>query len=263
MKTMLFGPIGRMQAIPYPESGMGWEFGADTEVTDLLSGGRHIYEAPTPFKSFGMQWKNGTANLQPIVDIFNKVYGPGPYYLTDPNFKSGNVLPARWASSYLLRHIVNGWCAPKAVASSTALAGEAVVFTNLGQFTDAGETLIVPAVPDEPFRLKVWGARTGIGSVRVYEQDGLDWELVATAIPVEGGSEEIVVNSTAVKLALFCPNGSTLTLDHINLNVGAGITDRKPGIGVGAVKFTSNLSGNIQTKAFDRIGLSLDLTEIE
>jgi hypothetical protein len=53
-----------------------------------------------------------------------------------------------------------------------------------------------------------------------------------------------------------------LTLDHLNLTTATEPV-RKPGIGVGAVSFTGSLSGNIETKRFDRIGLSLDLVEVE
>lgn len=272
-KTMLFGPLGRMQAIPYPEAGMGWDFNRDIEETALLSGGRHVYEAPTSYKRFKLQYKGGTAGLQNIVDIYNGVYGRGPYYLLDFNFAGGNLLPARWASPYILKHIVGGWCAPLLAPSASALAGEAVTFTNLGQFAAEGESQIVATFPGQPAYLHLWGARTGTASVQSSVLDAAtgEWSAPVNHVPSATPGQSVIISAadgtantySAIRLQLVCPSGSTLTLDHINLSTVSGESTRKPGLGVGAVSFTTSLSGNIETKRFDRIGLSLDLVEVE
>jgi hypothetical protein len=269
---MLFGPLGRMQAIPYPEAGMGWDFNRGIEETELLDGGMHVYEAPTTYKRYKLQYKGGTAGLQPLVDIYNGVYGKGPYYLVDFNFTAGNFLPARWASAYQLKHIVGGWCAPLLAPSATALAGEAVTFTNLGQFAAEGESLVVAAIPGQPAYLRLWGSRTGAGAVTVslLEAATGQWTTPVSCVPGATPGQVVVISAaegaantySAIRLQLVCPTGSTLTLDHLNLTTATEPV-RKPGIGVGAVSFTGSLSGNIETKRFDRIGLSLDLVEVE
>lgn len=273
MKTMLFGPLGRMLPIPYPESGMGWDHNRDTEVTTLVSGGRHVYEAPTPFKSFKLEYKAGTADLQNLVDIFTGAYGTGPYYLVDFNYSAGNILPTRWASAGMLRHVAGSWGAPVGVPSSVALTGEASVFSNLGQFPDTGISQIVATVPGAPAYLRLWGTRTGSASVRTSVLDAVTnvWSSPVNHVPSASPGSVAVISAadgeantySAIKLELYVPSGSTLTLDHINLTGSTGDSSRQPGRGVGAVSFTENLSGNIQTKRFDRIGLSLDLVEVE
>lgn len=270
MKTMLFGPIGNMQAVPYPEQGMAWDHNRDTEVTELLSGGRHVYEAPTPYKSFSLSYKGGTQGLQPLIDLRTGVYGPGPFYLIDFNFTAGNVLPTRWASAYMLKHIADGWCAPEVIESTTALAGRASVFTNYGQFPTLGESLILPVIPGKGYWLRAWGDRTGSAVLRVSARHSATgaWSVIGNYVPTTGGTQELqVVGASsvyhAVKLEIVCPANSTITFDHINLLTEAGTAIRKPGLGVGAVKFSSGISGNIVSKRFDRIGLSLDLTETE
>ena len=271
MTTMLFGPLGRMQPIPYPESGMGWDSTRDNEVTNLLSGGRHVYEAPTPFKSYKLQYKGGTAGLQNLVDIYNGVYGKGPYYALDFNFTDGNLLPTRWASSYMLGHVAGSWCSPEVGPSATALAGEQVTFTNVGQFPASGISQIVATVPGQPAYLHLWGARTGSGAVEVsllQASNGL-WTTPVACVPGATPSQvEVIAPSegddySAIRLQLVCPVGSSLTLDHINLSTVSGENTRKPGLGVGGLSFVSSLAGNIVTKRFDRIGLSLDLVEVE
>jgi len=273
VKTMLFGPIGRMLPIPYPEADMGWDTNRDVEETALLDGGRHVYEAPVPYRRYKLQYKGGTADLQNLIDIYNGVYGKGPYHLLDFNFSAGNILPTRWASAYMLKHIVGAWCAPVLSASTTALAGQQVTFTNNGQFSDAGEDLTVACVPGQPIYLHLWGSATGSGAVTVSLLNASTgtWTSPVSYVPGSSPSEVEVISTaegaantySAVKLQLVCPSGSTLTLDHVNLSTISGDNSRKPGMGVGAVSFTNSLSGNIVTKRFDRIGLSLDLVEVE
>lgn len=271
MKTMLFGPIDRMQEIPVPKSGMDWSTEHDAEVTELLSGGRHVYRAPTGFKTYSMSWNAGTDGLQPLIDLHNGVYGQGPFYVLDPNFTKGNVLPARWASPYLLRHSVRGWANPQLVDSAQALSGQGVKFTNLGDYESLGESLIIPTVPKKPFYLTVWGSYTGEAMVQVYLKNRATGEWTNTADVLTGTGELEVINPidaangvySAVKLELVCPAGSTLTLDHINLMIEPGIVEMQGGRGVGAVQFTGSNSGSITSRTIDRIGLALDVIEVE
>jgi hypothetical protein len=273
MKTMLFGPLGHMLPIPYPESGMGWDHGRDFEVTSLVSGGRAVYEAPTPYRSYKLDYKAGTTDLQNLVDIYTGVYGKGPYYLVDFNYVAGNILPTRWASAYMLRHVAGAWASPVGVPSVSALAGEVVTFSNLGQFPDTGISQVIATVPGQPAYLHLWGTRTGSASVKVSVRNASTgaWSSATAYAPSATPSEQTIISPSegasgtysAIKLELYVPSGSTLTLDHINLTGATGDSTRMPGKGVGAVSFTENLSGNIQTKRFDRIGLSLGIVEVE
>lgn len=270
---MLFGTLDHMQPIPYPESGMGWDFARDTEETALLSGGRHVYEAPTPYKKFSLTYKGGTAGLQHIIDTYTGVYGRGPYYALDFNYAGGNQLPTRWASAYMLKEIAGGWCAPLVAPAPNALAGEAVTFTNLGLFPELGESLILPCVPESPTYLRIWGSRTGTAAVQVSLRNAStgEWGSSTEYVPTSSATEAVIISPedgiagtyNAIKLRLRVPAGGTLTLDHFNLMDTPGVIPQKPGLGVGGMKFTTALSGNIQTKAFDRIGLALDLVEVE
>jgi len=271
-KTMLFGPLGRMQAIPYPEAGMGWDFNRGIEETELLDGGMHVYEAPNTYKRYKLQYKGGTPDLQNLMDIYNGVYGEGPYYLLDFNYTEGNLLPTRWASAYQLKHVVGAWASPLLTTAPEALAGKAVTFTNVGQFSELGESIILPTVPGQPAYLRLWGSRTGAAAVKVslLAAASGQWTEPVACVPGENPGQVVLISAaegavnaySAIRLQLVCPTGASLTLDHINLTT-ATEPARKPGLGVGAVSFTSSLSGNIATKRFDRIGLSLDLVEVE
>jgi hypothetical protein len=272
-KTMLFGPLEHMLEVPWPQTGMGWNQAQDVETTPLLSGGRHVYTAPTPFRSYSLNYKGGTAGLQNIVDLYTGVYGPGPFYLNEFNYTAGNLLPTRWASAYMLGYVAGSWCAPLVQISTAALAGRAATFTNLGQFPAEGISQIIASVPDTPAYLHLWGTRTGTAAVRTSLREAAtgNWTAPVAHAPSATPGQSVLISAaegtgnvySAIKLELFVPAGSSLTLDHINVTGISGNNVRMPGLGVGAVKFSSDLSGNIQTKRFDRIGLSLDLIEVE
>lgn len=262
MKTMLFGPLEHMLEVPYPQSDMGWDSTRTTEDTDLLSGGKHVYVAPTPYHSYSLDYRGGTAGLKPIVDLYNGVYGNGPFYLTEFNFTDGNILPTRWATGSMLAAVSRNWCAPTLVATPAALSGDVSAFKNLGAFPDVGAAQIVPAPPGKALSLYWWGAVTGGAGIHYSKLVSGVWSAPTLCAPLTEVS--IAADTvTAIKLELFCPNGGTLNIDHINLSTLDGTVSRQAGDGIGAVRFSSDLSGNIQTKRFDRIGLSLDIIEIE
>jgi hypothetical protein len=273
-KTMLFGPLDHMLEVPWPQTGMNWNQARDVETTSLLSGGRHVYTAPTPFRSYSLNYKGGTAGLQNIVDLYTGVYGPGPFYLTEFNYTAGNILPTRWATAYMLAYVTGSWGAPEVQTSSAALAGQAVTFSNTqGRFPAEGISEILPCVPDTPAYLHLWGTRSGTAALRVSlrEKATGNWTDPVNYVPSPTPGQSVLISAadgtantySAMKLELYCPADSTLTLDHINVTGISGNSTRLPGLGVGAVKFSSDLSGVIQTKRFDRIGLSLDVIEVE
>jgi hypothetical protein len=259
-----------MLPIPYPKSGVAWDQVRDAEETALVSGGRHVYRAPTPFRRYSLSYAGNTPGLQNLIDFYNGVYGEGPFYVLDFNYAAGNLLPTRWASSYMLRHVAESWCAPEEVVSTSALAGKSVLFSNVGLFPEKGISQIVPAVQDGPMYLKVWGSRTGGAMVRVskLETETGDWIDVDDYVPTGNPSVLEVVSAaeaglySAVKLELYCSSGSSLTLDHMNLTTAA-TGARAAGKGVGAVQFGGDLSGSIVSKRYDRIGLTLDIVEVE
>lgn len=260
--NMLLGPLGNLLDVPWPETGMDWNYGHDTEVTELVSGGRSVYRAPTPYRTYKMNWKGGTPGLSNLIDIFSGVYGRGPFYLLDPNWRDDtNLLPTRWATSSMLHAVAGSWCQPLEVAGA-GLDGLAASFANPGVFPEIGprQTLVVPA--GVPLSVAAWGTATGGAGITLERMsDAGAWESLPDLAP--NGTPVALVPSTgyqAVRLGLRVPAGGSLTIAHASVAQAPGKT---PGRGVGAVSFTSDLSGNIVSRTFDRIGLALDMTEIE
>lgn len=228
---MLFGPIGRQVEIPWPQSGMGADLNLYTESTDLLSGEQSVYRAPISYKTFNMSWKGGATKLQPIVDVYAGVYGNGPYYITDPlgAVQGTNLLPAKWAASHLLAHIVNGWCSPVVTSQINTPERKQVTFTGNPDDPDyCPTTIVVPVVPGKPLYFKAWGTSTGTAVVVTsrYTQSTDTWSTwtsrtptLSNDVPTElvSQAEADAGDIQAVRIGLYVPALDTLTLQHIDL----------------------------------------------
>lgn len=280
-KKMLFGPIGRQVELPYPESGMSVVGVSDVEETTLLSGGLAVWRAPTTYKTYNMSWKGGTkglgSNLQPLIDMHAGVYGQGPFYMTDPLAVDGNLLPTRWASAWQLAHVAGSWGRPLAEKQTVTPEGLQSSFDCRADTALEGPSIVTPLIPGQTMFLKVWGARTGTAAVRVqrFKASTGVWETLSDYVPQMSGHSFLTVISqaeatagtySAVRLSLVKGTAtnavSTLKLAHIELATTSSTVFRM-GKGVGAVQFTGNAAGNIDSAVIDRIGLSIDVKEVE
>lgn len=280
-KKMLFGPIGRQVEIPYPESGMSVVGVSGVEETTLLSGGLAVWRAPTTYKTYNMSWKGGTTglanNLQPIIDMHAGAYGLGPFYMTDPMVGDGNLLPTRWASAWQLAHVAGSWGRPTTSVQTYTPEGEQSVFECPAGTPVEGPSIVVPSVPGKPLFLKVWGTATNKGSIRLkrFNRDTGLWELFSVYTPKMSGhtfmevitaAEAATGKYSAVRLSLWkgtlTTDTSVIKLAHMELSTTTSEVFRM-GKGVGALQFTGNISGTINSSLIDRIGLSIDVKEVQ
>lgn len=292
LKTMKLGPLGRMVELPYPDSGMGFENNADVEVTELVGGGRAIYREPVTFKSFDMSWTGGLRRgraLKPLIDLFNGAYISAPddgqlLYMIDPMAGEENLLPARWATSWQLAYCANGIHRPQlvSVTRSTYPSRRAVKFTSASVSTaEALSRHLEVNVPLEKGRVpffNVWGSSTANSGIDVRLRNastGL-WEAPVRRLPasdVAGVPLALMTEENALegkydaaKLAIMVEHGGTLTLEHMALGYTWDYRSEEtafvPGEGVGALQFTGNLGGSLNSVTIDRIGLSVNLTEV-
>jgi hypothetical protein len=279
-----FGVPGNIQEIPAPLSGMGFESNVDTEVTDLVSGGRSVYRAPTAYKTFNMTWRKSSAALKHIIDLYNGQFGPGPFYITDPSVDQENVLPARWSNAWQLGHQANGWCRPVVTwttgtptnpATATYFTNRSVTFTQ----ATAGASVLTEKVvrvrtirvPGKPYYLAVVGTNTGGAGIRVrkFDNSSMTWVTGFTYTNLIGAPVEVVAatdtTTTMIELDVYMPLGSTMTLQGISL--GTILTRSTPwfpvGHGVGAIQFGDTTGSELVSSTIDRIGLSLDFIEVE
>lgn len=277
-----FGRADRIKEIPAPESGMGFVNSNDTEITPLVSGGRAVYRAPLTFKTHSLSWKTGSTNLQHIIDCYNGQWGSGPFYITDPTASDLNVLPARWSLGWQLAYQANGWCKPYVSKITPGADAKYVMATNRqAVFTQAAAgTVPVEGIlrtrtikePGKPYYLTLNGSATGGAGIRVrgYNLSTGVWDTIST-VTTFGASVLLVAAATAtyslLELDFYMPLGSTMTLRGMALSAtdysASTATTLPVGQGVGPVQFSNEAGGTLTSKVIDRIGLSLDLIEVQ
>lgn len=270
-KNLRIGFPGLVAEIPYPATGMGFGNNSDIETTELASGGRHMHSAPTTYKTFNMSWSGKTAGLQPLIDFYNKRYGNRDYYFTDPNIVQGNLLPARWAYSYQIAHLLGGQGQPFVNMDTTV---PSVTF-NDKDWSTTTTSITILAVPGEAHYLKGWGTQTGAAGIqyRIHNKTTKVWtawlvykpQANHTQAPQLVMSAAQAVDHDFIQITPYVPSGTTLVLEGLDLSTNDYRTtpERRPGEGVGAVRFSNTLDGTLTSTRIGRIGLSVELTEVE
>lgn len=273
---MRFGTLANLKDFPAPKSGMGFGLNHDVTTSELVTGGRAAYRSPVGYKTFNMSWAGGTENLGDFMDIFEGAYGNGPYYMLDPRSKGQNILPARWASPWMLGHVANGWGKPFVSQNGTTAYPEShdVTFTHgvgvpATKFNSPFSTTVL-LEDGVNYNFRVWGVATGGAQLRAtaYSQGVAETPISLPLSSSGATSADFTTYKGGVKLSLYLPAGSTLKLQHIELmaQVDGLYPEDKPfhlGRGVGAVQFTGNIQGNLVSNKVDRIGLSVEVTEVE
>lgn len=285
IEKLYFGVPGNIQEIPAPKSGMGFDSNTDVEVSNLVNGGRTVYRAPTAFKSFNMTWATSSDRLRHLIDLYNGQFGPGPFYITDPAVNQENVLPALWANSWQLAHVANGWCRPvidtddgipQTPSTNTKLTDRYVLFKQAPAGTanvkleKVVRTRLI-RVPGKPYFLAVSGAATGGAGIKYRTFNGTtnQWSAGTLYTTFTGAPAQIIgvadTTTTMLEIDLYMPLGSTLTLKGMALGtVNTRSTLWMPaGSGVGPVQFGDTTGGELVSTVIDRIGLSLDFTEVQ
>jgi hypothetical protein len=287
-EKMYFGVLENIQEIPAPKSGMGFASETDTEVTELVSGGRSVYRAPTAFKSFNMTWGSNSAKLRHLIDLYNGQFGPGPFYLTDPTASLLNVLPPRWSNGWQLAHQSGGWCRPTVNSASVQLPSDAFpsqAFTNrYAEFTQVAAGSSVPLegvlktrvirIPGKAYHFIVDGSATGGAGIKVRGYNGTTgvWTTLQTVGAGSFNISHVMVadtntTTTMIELDVYMPLGSTLQVFGMCLGTTpvyeSGSAWMPVGTGIGAVQFASSAGGELVSSTIDRIGLSLDFIEVE
>lgn len=264
---MKIGYPGNMFEIPAPIAGMGFSNNSDTETFELDSGGRFIVDKPTSYKSFNWSWRSKTQLLQPLIDIYNKRYGTGAFYLQDMEGGEGNILPARWAYPSQLAAI-HGAC-----GRAKFFGGWAVFDSN--RFSNQAPTLLVPLIEGKPMYLAVFPnlqSRTDVPvKYRLHEFDGTTTGWYDCPYTLDGQAPEEVINRTQSQIYEFVElkinlDGAQHIIKHMDLSTSdyrSFENTLRSATGVGGLRFSNVLDGELNMLRTQRIGLSVDVTEVQ
>jgi hypothetical protein len=222
-----------------------------------------------------------------LINTYNGQYGGGPFYMTDPAAGQDNILPPRWSNCYQLAYQANGWGKPTVTPWPASQTPNAFQYKSNRRVTfkqaPVGTSNVLVEgvlrtrhirIPGKAYRLNAQGTTTGGAGIRVrgYNAATDAWTLLATYVSLNGVALEVIpANNTTysmIELDIYLPLGSTLMLYGMTLGSEDYQTLRPndfmpPGQGVGAVQFSGASDGNLVSAVIDRIGLSLDFTEVQ
>jgi hypothetical protein len=281
---MIISNINRRFEVPWPLTGMTQVHNRVAESTTLINGEQYVYRAPVPYKTYNMSWAGGVEGVQPILDLYDGVYGKGPFYITEPlaTLTGKNLLPPQWASCYMLADMANGWGSPQAIGSLGSPADNYVQFTGkAGASTKFPYPVTVPVVPGQQYFFTAWGGASAGATagvlVSMFDRKAGAWSRTITytlsASPTastrvftvpELQAEDI----TVLRITPFINTvGGTMWLWAMDLSTSDIFSEGDPlpvrtGRGVGALQFTGNISGGLLSTKIDRAGFSVDMAEV-
>lgn len=265
---MKFGYPGRMFEIPPPSTGMGFSNNSDTETLELDTGGRFVADKVTTYKSFNMSWRSSTPKLQPLIDAYNKRYGTDPFYMQDLNGGVDNILPARWAYPQQLAAIHG------AIGNATYYGGFASFST--ARYAASAPTLLVPLILGKPMHLAVFKSFGDMNIIpiryRLINKAGVAgaWKDCPYVKSTNGNAPHVLCTAVESQTNDFVEIkvniGKNIAIEHMDMSTSdyrAYDEKLRSAVGVGGLKFTNTLDGDLTMLKAKRIGLSVDLTEVQ
>lgn len=268
------GYPGQVFEIPAPSSGMGFSSNSDVEVIELDSGGRFVHNKPTTYQTLNMNWRSTTPALQPLLDIYNKRYGRTPFHIQDMRCGEGNLLPARWAYSYQLAHVAGAYGRPQVIESVGGVPTASFTGNEYSNGTPPGVRVML--VPGKNHYFAAFGAN-GAGTSRIgyqkFNKVTKTWTAAQYINTIAQGAAPTVV-CTALETETYDFIYFFLSLSAIGFiqlyHMDFSTTDYRsyefglrPGEGYGGLQFTNELGGELTMLRGRKIGLSVDMIEVE
>jgi len=275
--TVWFGTRDYMQWVPAPAVDVTAGKVGFTGSANFLNGGAWVRRSKASSKQFSFSWNmRKRADIQPILDYADGLFGDGPIYYVNPFAADRNMLPAYWASPFM-----NAYDGPLRVdGSRPTITTEAV--TNGYPLesanwaittTSTGPSIFLPVPPGHTVHIGAHGqAVSGASTVTVQEFVGnvggavQDLTLLnKAASPTNWTSAG---TTTGVVISLKATVNGTLRLHGIivqMLPTGAvsPVGGFVSGQGQSGMSFVSQPSVSEYSAALDRVGVSADLVETE
>lgn len=279
---MLAGTVGHVKGVPHPLTGAGIGDNSDSEIRELLSGARTSWRAPVTYQTLSLSWKGTREALSHMRDLYNKRWaGPGHFWITPPDVEEdGNLLPMRWSVGHQLAYVLNGLGRPQISQGAAIIKGG----PDWASALSAGSMPYFQAIvePGTPYYFGMIGSSNGLTSdqgvvVQAHRSNAAAsvWETLGTFRTSTGASAMRVLSEAQsadydfIRLgfnmgmsSLTSLSITALELSHIDYGTEEEATLR-PGTGLGAVQFTSNLEASIISNKINRKGISAELTEVE
>lgn len=276
-----FGTREFAQWVPAPAVDIDASKTGYASTLAFLNGGARVRRSKGAAKSYNMSWNlKRRADIQPILDYADGMYGNGAIYYVDPFAADMNMLPTYWAAPYVNYYdgpvIVDG-VRPTLVSSPTSVNGypvESVIYKL--NSTSRVPSIYLPIPPGYTAYVGAHGSvASGSASVRVIPE--LNSQSSATPVNLT-----LLPTDTQTRTnASFSGNqyaGITLTMASAStgtLQLSGMIVELLPdgavpstggfvsGQGTSGLSFASQPSVTQHSAAMDKVAVSAELIETE
>lgn len=176
--VVYFGNRQKQAYIPTPDVGMSWSTVKRSNLIALEGGGAYVDDSQASHREGVAEWAiQDPAAFRIVREFLDGVWGPGPFFWTDPFAADTNLLSPAWAtpgiiangdwpSIHTTRHVNTNWLGPSGILG---VPGRAVTYapTNdaAGTVPTRRFTILIP--PGHKLAIGSYGSATGTGVIAV------------------------------------------------------------------------------------------------
>lgn len=273
-----FGTRDYMRWIPAPAVA-NYAGGAANWSTrqNYLNGGAYVRNSFGSHREYSLSWNlRSQAELNPIVDFAQGMYGTGLIYWVDPFATYTNVFPKDWATPYLGAldgvNIADTADRPTLVPTSANPHGfptQSAVFTGVPNGTNKSAWIPIP--PGHDLIVRAYGSENG-GIIRfVARQDGVSTQIGWNEVTdISNGGRRFNGGPTGSWVEVFLNTGAPTATAIVTGLMGrivkegeSGAFDRfYSGQGNSGCRFEGMPQSSPYSAVMDKIGMSAKLVEV-
>jgi hypothetical protein len=281
MRDVWFGTKGNMKWVPAPaidvQAGrVGW-----AQQANFMGGGAWVRRSKAAAKKFVFSWNlKSRAEIQPIIDFADGLYGNGYIYYSNPFAMDRNVLPSYWAAPYMNYYdgpVVVDETRPTVTSTTTSVNGyplESAIYTITS--TSNVPSVFIPIPPGYTAYVGAHGTlNSGSASVRVIPEispiasgSPTDLTLLSTTTSTRTNSQFSGNSYIGITITMRSASTGVLQLSGLIVQVlpdGAVVESGGfiSGQGQSGMSFVSEPVISEYSAAMDRVGVSAELIETE
>jgi hypothetical protein len=275
LREVWFGTKGYMQWVPAPAVDISAGKTGMSGAANFLNGGAWVRRSKASAKRYTLSWNMKTrAEVQPILDYVDGIYGDGFVYYLDPFAMDRNIIPAYWATPF-----INAYDGPVIVdrirpelAPTSAMNGYPVESARYRiTSTSSVPSLYVPIPPNHTLWLgHAATVESGVVNVTVTPDTGTAQNLTAVSMSSnQWWSTSFNGDATpGITLTLTSTSLGVIRLTGIMGQILPNGAVPAPsafisGQGSSGMSFANTASVSQYSAALDRVGVSVELVETE
>ncbi|MDF2990230.1 MAG: hypothetical protein K0S37_744 [Microbacterium sp.] len=173
MSQVYFGNRAKQAWIPGPKTGMDWSVVRRSNVVQLENGGVYTDDSIASHREGLPEWEAHPDELRFIRELYNGVWGPGPYFWVDPFAANTNLLSPSWATPGIITD--GDWPQISAGTAVAATVAEGLLGVPTKAATYSPVSTVANTLPPRRFTILIppghqlafgsFGSATGTGRI--------------------------------------------------------------------------------------------------